>query len=129
MTREATGDSFPAAWRWMKRYEDTDPERDLYVVHAEVRGQGSLEGVQFAHAFVLYLPRGVEPSDENILYQGEVVDPANGKTIRMPAAFYFTLAGIFDIGNFHIYDALKAMSLAGRTGHYGPWDLETSSGL
>ena len=87
----------------------------LSLVHGEVAGQGPLEGVTFGHAWVL---------------DGDtVIDPSNGRDIRMPKTIYYALGAIDRIDNLHVYTPEQARERMLRYGHFGPWDLKTRSGL
>jgi len=100
---------------------------DLVLVHGEVSGQGSLEGVRYGHAWV-------EDGDT-------VIDQSNGRDLRVPKVFYYTLGQIssetFDdegyspMGgqNVHKYTWEEAREKIIESEHWGPWDLETSTGL
>jgi len=91
------------------------PKSGLILVHGEVAGQGPLEGVNFGHAWVL---------DGNT-----VIDNSNGRNLRMPKSAYYALGKIDEINNFHEYDVETARHMLLRFKTYGPWDLETSTGL
>ena len=84
---KSLGDCYEAAGKYIMSH----PGENLTLVHAEVMGQGQLEGVTFGHAFV---------QDEH----GNVIDVSNGRNIRMPAALYFALGSIHEINNFFAYD-------------------------
>lgn len=92
-----------------------NPGNNLRLVHAEVAGQGPLEGTTFGHAFVME--------------GNEVIDMSNGRNIRMPFFLYSLLGRIQEIDNFHVYDENQAREKIIETGHWGPWDLKTRSGL
>jgi len=129
---KATGDCYAAAFRWMFDHCTFNPKIDVgeaYLVHAEVEGQGPLEGVRFGHAFILVMPEDTEPTPPNIQRFGSVIDRSNGRNIEMPAALYFAIGRIFDHGNYYLYDCDDTMRLVVDYNHTGPWDLETSSGL
>ena len=87
------------------------------IVHAEVAGQGALDGTNFGHAYVV---------DNNT---GMVIDRANGRNVVMPRNVYETLGSIPQIDNFHEYAWDEARRKMVKHEHYGPWDLQTSSGL
>ena len=91
----------------------------LVLVHAEVRGQGPMEGVNFGHAFVVEQVAGIEV----------VIDKSNGRDIRLPKPFYYMIGGIEDIGNYHEYTPTEMFRNMLKYRHWGPWDLKTSSGL
>lgn len=107
---KVTGNCFEAAFKML-----LEADEDAVLVHAEVEGQGRLEGVRFGHAFV---------------QSGETVyDNTNGRGVVMHAAMYRLLGGIDSIGNTHTYTRKQAVEKALTYGHYGPWDLQTSTGL
>ena len=123
---EARGDCYEAAGRYMMK-ECTFGNNDcgLVLVHGEVGGQGSLEGIRYGHAWV-------EDGDT-------VIDKSNGRDIRMPKAFYYAIGRIsretFDGGynpaggqNVHRYPWSEAKQKILEYETWGPWDLETSSG-
>jgi hypothetical protein len=87
------------------------------IVHAEVAGQGPLDGVQYGHAYV------VDTTTDT------VIDRSNGGNIRMPRAVYEAIGNIKRIDNFFEYEWREAKRNLVLYRHYGPWDLETSSGL
>ena len=107
------GDCFQAAVNYMVQQ---GPNSGLTLVHAEVMGQGDIDGKQFAHAFCV---------DSNDI----VIDKSNGRDIRLPKAIYYAIGRIYDIDNYHEYDYLEMSKMCVRYKHYGPWDLETSTGL
>ena len=90
-------------------------DKTLRLVHGEVTGQGPLAGVNYGHAWV---------EDGNT-----VIDVSNGKTVRMPKAVYYALGGIDHNDNLHEYSAREFRSKITGSGHWGPWDLRTSTGL
>ena len=90
---------------------------NLVVVHAEVMGQGPIEGVQYGHGFV------VDKSSDT------VIDTSNGRDIRLPRFIYYAIGQIEYIGNIHEYTYDEVTEKMLESGHYGPWDLKTSSGL
>lgn len=108
---KATGDCFESAFKMFFQGSD----EDALLVHAEVLGQGPLEGVRFSHAFVQA--------------NGTVYDNTNGRGVVMPAVLYRAIGCIDEIGNIHVYTRQQALEQATTTGHYGPWDLKTSTGL
>ena len=124
---EAKGDCYEAAGQYMMK-ECTFGKDDcgLVLVHGEVGGQGHLEGIRYGHAWV-------EDGDT-------VIDKSNGRDIRMPKAFYYMIGRIsretFDDDgynpaggqNVHRYPWSEARGKIMEYEHWGPWDLETSSG-
>ena len=109
--RKATGDCFEAAGKYIL----DNPGSGLKLVHAEVMGQGPLEGVTFGHAFVL---------DGN-----NVIDVSNGRNIQMPAMIYYSLGQIDSLNNVFTYTEAQAREKILEFMHWGPWDLQTRSGL
>ena len=87
----------------------------MRLVHGEVTGQGSLEGVNYGHAWV-------EDGDT-------VIDVSGGKSLRIPKAVYYALGGIDKNNNLHKYDLADFRRKIAEYEHWGPWDLETSTGL
>jgi len=86
------------------------------LVHAEVTGQGQIAGLKYGHAWV----------ERN----GYVYDFSNGKTDVMAKAVYYAAGQIVDKpGKLYRYTGLEAKKFMLRTSHYGPWELETESGL
>ena len=112
----ANGDCYEAAGQYMMR-ECTfgNDDCDVILVHGEVAGQGPLEGITFGHAWV---ERG-----------GMVIDKSNGRNLELPAALYYLVGQINDIGNIHRYSWEEARRKILDTENWGPWDLETESGL
>ena len=118
-----SGDCYEAAGRWMTTEFDTD----CYLIHAEVIGQGPLEGVPYGHAF--------------ILCGDTVLDYSNGRKIEMPKFIYYALGKIeatvyFDPNKgmverdpkIYQYTREEMTNWIMETGHWGPWELETDSG-
>lgn len=117
--RPATGDCYEAAGRYITEHSLMSPsgnkKSSLRLVHGEVAGQGSLEGVTFGHAWVL---------DGNT-----VVDRSNGRDISMPKDLYYFIGRINELDNIHVYTPEQARERMLRYEHFGPWDLKTRSGL
>lgn len=143
----ALGDCYEAAAKYMMDHgtqwafaSSADQNPDLVLVHAEVKGQGQIEGLFFGHAWV-------EDGDT-------VIDVSNGRNIRMPKPLYYALGGlyhkpmprggvkqsgrkgepVFDLPyrrepNWHRYTEEEMAINMVRHKHYGPWDLKTSSGV
>lgn len=114
----ANGDCYEAAFNFMMDQCMFNPSQagKYTLVHAEVMGQGPIEGVTFGHAFVV--------KDGNT-----VIDRSNGRNIELPKNVYYAIGRIYDIGNIHEYTWEDARKIVSRTGHYGPWGLKTGSGL
>jgi hypothetical protein len=89
---------------------------DVRLVHAEVIGNGEVKGLRFGHAFLLF-------DDQRVL------DISNGQVVVMSKERYYRLSGIDQIGNVIEYTAKEAIGKMCAYEHYGPWDLETESGL
>ena len=114
---EARGDCYQSSFeRLMDACLFLD-KTNLKLVHAEVAGQGPLAGVTFGHAFLW---------NENT---GEVWDNSGGRNLCMPREAYFRLGRIEDIGNYWVYTWEEARRKALEYMHYGPWDLQTATGL
>jgi len=115
---QALGDCYEAAFKFIMDECMLKPENEkrYILVHAEVMGQGPLEGTTFGHAFVV--------KDSAV-----VVDRSNGRNLEMPAFLYYGIGQIQDIGNEHQYTWPEAREKAVKFETYGPWDLVTESGL
>ena len=88
-------------------------EGEPYLVHAEVRGQGKIEGLRFAHAWI---------EDDEYVY-----DNSNGKMKKLSKFIYY-LVGDIQTHNpkKHIkYTFQEAKTKMLKTGTYGSWELET----
>lgn len=106
-----TGDCFDAAYKWIVRYGNSSSR----LVHAEVAGQGELDGVTFGHAYVIH--------------DGFAYDNTNGRNLCLPVGLYESVGRIREIGNVKEYTMKQAMKLANVSGHSGPWEFESSTGL
>ena len=121
--KTATGDCYEAAAHYIlsignSMYGGTPgAASNLRVVHAEVAGQGPLEGTTFGHGFVVDMAADM------------VIDKSNGRDLQLPRMLYYAIGGIDEIGNYHEYTYDETVAKMLQTGHYGPWDLKTSSGL
>ena len=109
------GDCFQAAGRYFMENAILGGDKGLRLVHGEVAGQGRLAGTNFGHAWV----------EDG----GLVIEVSNGKNLRVPKALYYALGNISEIGNWRAYTPAEAQANMVRTGHWGPWDLKTSTGL
>ncbi|AAN02115.1 gp61 [Mycobacterium phage Barnyard] len=101
---EATGDCYEAALNYLMDHRD---ELHLRLVHAEVAGQGPLEGITLGHAWV----------EDG----GWVIDRSNGRNIRMPKWQYYAIGKVLEINNIHRYTFQQAAETCLKYGHYGPW--------
>lgn len=85
----------------------------MKLVHGEVTGQGPLEGVQYGHCWI----------EDG----GTVIDVSNGRDLKIPKAIYYMLGDIGD--NVYKYNDKEFRKKVLKSGHWGPWDLKTSTGL
>lgn len=108
------GDCYEAAGRFFVD-QNLFGDTGMVLVHGEVAGQGGLEGTNFGHAW--------------IEHHGMVIDKSNGRDLRIPVQTYYAIGRIAEIGNIHRYDISQAKRKIVSTGHWGPWDLKTSTGL
>ena len=121
--KSATGDCYEAAANYILSignpiYGGTpEAAANLRVVHAEVMGQGPLEGTTFGHGFVVDMSTDV------------VIDKSNGRDLHLPRVIYYAIGQIDSIGNIHEYTYDDVVAKMIDSMHYGPWDLKTSSGL
>lgn len=132
MTEQLLGDCYEAALKflmqsclgpyWMLEIHNADTELEdcpLRLVHAEVIGQGRLEGVPFGHAFVL-------DSEKRVVHER-----AMGRELVAPQQYYYRLGQIDDSPEarkafkYIEYDAAEALAMLREFQHYGPWELET----
>lgn len=110
----AGGDCYEAAGKYMMD-ECLFGGCELILVHGEVAGQGALEGISYGHAWVL---------DGNT-----VVDRSNGRDVRLPQSVYYALGQIDHLDNVRKYSMEEMRRKILDSGHWGPWDLQTESGL
>jgi hypothetical protein len=84
-----------------------------YLIHAEVRGQGKIEGLRFGHAWV--------EDDEN------VYDYSNARKIVMPKVVYYAIGDVKTENplKYQKYTFPEARAKMLKTKHYGSWDIET----
>lgn len=125
----ATGDCYDAAAKYIMSLSnlymgprgraegDVGAAEGLILVHAEVMGQGPLEGTTFGHGFVV---------DTELDF---VIDKSNGRDIKLPRSLYYAIGQIEEIGNYYEYTPQEMVENMIKFKHYGPWDLKTSSGL
>jgi hypothetical protein len=117
---DGDGDCMQAATNLMMRFHSDFFGKRLkatgspVLVHALVRGQGSVKGLRFPHAWV---------EDGNM-----VIDQSNGNDIRMEKRVYYALGGIKpnEKGAYFKYSYSDMKKKLISTGHYGPWDLDES---
>ena len=87
-----------------------------YVVHAQVTGQGEISGLKYGHAWV---------EDDVLVY-----DYSNGRKLEIPKNFYYAVGKIKTTKpRYFKYTFEQARKKMLDSGHYGPWDLKTESGL
>jgi hypothetical protein len=113
----ATGNCYEAALQTLMRLCGEGDQSHYRLVHAEIIGQGPIEGVRHGHAFVVDVVREI------------AYDESNGRNVCWPTPVYAAISRIHEVGNWHIYTFKEASRRALETGVYGPWDLETSTGL
>jgi hypothetical protein len=112
----ANGDCYEAAGKFMMdECQLGDSCEGLTLVHGEVMGQGPVAGIPFGHAWVL------DGSTD--------IDKSNGRDIAMPMRVYYAIGQIDRIDNVIEYPWEEARTKILDYGHWGPWDLETESGL
>jgi len=110
------GDCYEAAGRYMMQdCTFGNDECGLILVHGEVMGQGAIRGIPYGHAWVL---EGTT-----------VIDKSNGRDLHVPQMLYYAIGQIDNIGNVIEYSWEEARTKILDYGHWGPWDLETESGL
>jgi hypothetical protein len=107
------GDCYEAAGNYMtEKCMFSRGDCHLILVHAEVIGQGPIDGLKYGHAFVL---------------DGDtVIDNSNGRNLKMPKQVYYNVGGIG--ANVHEYSFEDFRQKIMEYKHWGPWDLETESG-
>jgi hypothetical protein len=83
-----------------------------YLVHAEVVGQGAIEGIRYGHAWV---------EDDVFVY-----DFSNGRELTVPKALYYQMGQIIkQQPKYFRYTFEEATKKMVETKHYGSWDLIT----
>jgi ribosomal protein S18 acetylase RimI-like enzyme len=87
-----------------------------YIIHAEVTGQGSINGIKYGHAWI---------EDDVYAY-----DYSNGFKLMAPKVLYHKWGNVkTQPGKFYKYTFREAKEKMYDLEHYGPWDLETESGF
>ena len=87
-----------------------------HVVHAQVTGQGQISGLKYGHAWV---------EDDVLVY-----DYSNGRKLEIPRNLYYAVGKIKTTKpRYFKYTFEQARKKMLDSGHYGPWDLKTESGL
>ena len=130
LKKNATGDCFEAAGKLMMdlSWKDSADMSTVRLVHGEVVGQGSLKGTKFSHAWV----ERTEKLPEEYGKLEMVLDHSNGEEKEMPKAIYYWLGKIsddFGNANTHSYTYDEFVYKTHESGNWGPWDLETETGL
>lgn len=98
------------------KYRISEFQGTPYLVHAEVSGQGAISGLRYGHAWV-----------EDDLY---VYDLSNGREIVFPKQLYYAMGNVTTVSpQFYKYTFGEAVKKMVESGHYGYWDLKTTSGL
>ena len=115
--RTATGNCYESALNVMMRMCEEGDASHYRLVHAEIIGQGPIEGVRHGHAFVIDVVKDV------------AYDESNGRTVCWPMAVYAAVSRMHEANNWHMYTRKEASRWALETGVYGPWELETSTGF
>ena len=87
-----------------------------YLIQAQVEGQGQLEGVNFGHSWI-----------EDDIY---VYDFSNGRNLMIIKQFYYYVGQIQQKKpHYYKYTFKKARMWMLKDETFGPWQLETESGL
>ena len=114
------GDCYEANGRWLmdeNMLGGNNLPDNVILVHAEINGQGELEGKTFGHCWL-----------EN-MDTGFAFDFSNGREIYYPIQKYRDVAGVDEIRNEYRYTWEEVRKLLVSSGIWGPWELKTSSGL
>jgi hypothetical protein len=114
---EAKGDCYYIAGQFAMHKMFAPAQIDFigepYIVHAEVKGQGKIEGLRYGHAWI--------EDDEN------VYDYSNGRQIKMPKMIYYLIGDIRTDNpkKYMKYTFSEARKKMVDTGTYGSWDIDT----
>jgi hypothetical protein len=109
------GNCFETAAQELVRLSKENGKSRYRLAHGEITGQGPIEGVKLSHAWVVDTETDC------------CIDKSNGNDICVPRVFYEAIARLD--GNKKEYCFTEACQKLALTGHYGPWDLVTSTGL
>jgi hypothetical protein len=117
---ETTGDCYEVAGRFclnnVQEINEHKFQGKPYLVHAEVTGQGEIEGIRFGHAWI---------EDDYFIY-----DFSNGLQLIYPKVLYYSIGKVIEekpkYFRYEFQDANRKMA---QSGNFGPWDLITESGL
>ena len=88
------------------------PAKDMVLVHAEVTGQGPIEGLKYGHAWAEV--------------GGIVIDNSNGNNIQLPVEVYYRMGQVGSNVYKYTPEEVRQWMIDSET--YGPWELETESG-
>jgi hypothetical protein len=113
---KATGNCYQAAAELLmdsQFLKNIDFKGTPYLVHAEVGGQGVLEGIRYGHAWV---------EDDIFVY-----DYSNGRQLVLPKNYYYHIGDVKtrDKKKYRKYSFEQARKKLLDTGNYGSWDIET----
>jgi hypothetical protein len=102
-------------------------EPSARLIHANVVGQGPIEGVVHGHAWVevdrqIPVPPGVDPRFGLVRH---AVDHSQGTEVELPADLYRRIGRVT---NAVEYTRDQARHLAAKTKHYGPWHQANPGG-
>jgi hypothetical protein len=84
----------------------------MVLVHAEVTGQGPIEGLKYGHAWAEV--------------GGIVIDNSNGNNIQLPVEVYYRMGQVGSNVYKYTPEEVRRWMIDSET--YGPWELETESG-
>lgn len=99
--KKKLGDCYEVAGNYAMLHRD---DKDTFVVHGEVSGQGVLAGINYDHAWI-------EKGED-------VIDDSNGRHIVIPKVLYYAIGHIHKVKKYTPKEALSKML---KTGHYGDW--------
>lgn len=106
------GDCYLAAGKIaLGDYSDIKFQGVPYLVHAEVRGQGAIQGLRYGHAWV---------EDDEYVY-----DYSNNRRLKIPKVIYYLIGDIKtdNILKYRKYTFEQAREKILDTGNWGCWDI------
>jgi len=113
--KPASGNCFESAASELLRLSDMNGQSRYRLVHGEIVGQGPIEGLKHSHAWL------VDTKTDTC------IDNANGRSLVLPRRVYEAIARYDGNGREYSYrDACQKLIFSG---HYGPWELVTQTGL
>jgi len=114
MLEQKLGDCFESAVGVMMERHRNDPEAEggYILVHGWPIGQGPIEGIKHAHAWVEF---------KDACGMRWVWDKSNGRDIDMPAALYYKIGSI-DENECRRYTFEEMTVALLDNGTYGPWE-------